>query len=302
MSLVGLKGLLGKGGGVKQADRSRNSFFLSLRIAGIYAAAGLCWIIFSDWLLHVVIEEKGQVTIFQNVKGLAFILMTALVIFLLVFLRHRRQRELEDSLHSREETLAAMLREKENLLKELHHRVKNNLQIINSLLSLQNDSIRNPEDRKIMLRGQNRVKALALLHEEPFHQQETSSADLVAFFKTLIGELHPNLESFLLLEFPKDGPRVCVPLDLAIPLGLLINEVLQNLRVGTQTDVPMSLKVTLSRPPEGILFLAILWEGMRLDQESDEGRFGLVLLEVLGSQLKATWGLDESRSRITFAF
>lgn len=128
-----------------------------------------------------------------------------------------------------ENRLRETLREKEVLVKEIHHRVKNNLQVISSLLNLQSASVVNERDREFFLESQNRVRSMALVHELLYRSHDLAHVDL----DTFIRELSRTLVDTLAI----DSVRIRVALDLesvllevenAIPIGLCINEIFTN--------------------------------------------------------------------------
>ena len=134
-----------------------------------------------------------------------------------------------DSLKVAEENFRTSLEEKELLLRELHHRVKNNMQIISSLLSLQTQHIKDERDLKIFESSQNRVKTMSLIHDELYSSQDFSHINLSEYIQ--------NLSKELLTSHIKDPGRVKLTvkveevrmeLETAIPLGLLINEIVAN--------------------------------------------------------------------------
>ena len=125
--------------------------------------------------------------------------------------------------------LKESLREKEVLLKEIHHRVKNNLQIISSLLSLQSEHIVNDYDQKIFLDSQSRIKSMAMVHEQLYQSSDLSSINIENYITSLVGSL---FNSFNIdrgsIRFILDVENIMFGVNTAIPLGLLINELLTN--------------------------------------------------------------------------
>lgn len=141
-------------------------------------------------------------------------------------------RHLESEIAERrraEVQVTASLREKEILLREIHHRVKNNLQIISALLHLQSDSVRDEESLSLFRVSQERIKAMALVHEKLYKSKDLASIDF--------GEYVENLTRHLALSYVEDPQRIAVKADAgsfaldieeAIPCGLIINELISN--------------------------------------------------------------------------
>jgi two-component sensor histidine kinase len=128
-----------------------------------------------------------------------------------------------------EEAIKKSLEEKQILLKEIHHRVKNNLQIICSLFNLQSKYIKNKQVLNILKQSQNRVRSMALIHEILYQSKDFARIDLPQYIKKLINELfiayriNPNRIS---IHLKMD--KIFISIDKAIPCGLIINELLSN--------------------------------------------------------------------------
>ena len=144
----------------------------------------------------------------------------------------QRTSELEQEIEHRkaaEATITASLHEKEILLREIHHRVKNNLQIIASLLNLQSRYVKDETSLASIRESQNRVKAMALVHEKLYQSTDISRID----FDDYVRYLGKNLLSFFDLKgkgitFTTDIHDISLDINTAIPLGLIINELISN--------------------------------------------------------------------------
>ncbi len=119
--------------------------------------------------------------------------------------------------------------EKDILLKEIHHRVKNNLQVITSLLSLQTSTIDNPEIKQLFNCSQLRINSMALIHEMLYQSGSISAINYQTYLNQLIGNLIKSFKSENSnIEYTVSAPSLFLNLDTAIPLGLLINEIITN--------------------------------------------------------------------------
>jgi PAS domain S-box-containing protein len=125
--------------------------------------------------------------------------------------------------------LKESLREKDVLLKEIHHRVKNNMQIISSLLSLQSRNIVNEYDQKIFLDSQNRIKSMAMVHEQLYKSEDLGSISIENYLNSLVVSLFNsfNIDSGS-IRFNLNVENVEFGVNTMIPLGLMINEFLTN--------------------------------------------------------------------------
>jgi PAS domain S-box-containing protein len=129
-----------------------------------------------------------------------------------------------------EEMLKASLREKEILLNEIHHRVKNNMQVISSLLKLQASASGNPELTERLNESQSRIHAMALVHEKLYGSKDFTRIDLAGYVRTLSQELfqsHKINQWKIALVVQTDG-EVYVDVNKAIPCGLILNELISN--------------------------------------------------------------------------
>ena len=128
-----------------------------------------------------------------------------------------------------EDHIRASLQEKEILLKEIHHRVKNNLQVISSLLSMQGRAIKDPDMRAKFKDSEGRVKSMALIHEKLYRSDDLAKVDYADYVQNLISYLRrtymTNAQSVTILS---DIEAVKLGVDLAVPCGLIINELVSN--------------------------------------------------------------------------
>jgi PAS domain S-box-containing protein len=128
-----------------------------------------------------------------------------------------------------EKKLKSSLREKEVLLKEVHHRVKNNLQIMSSLLRLQSKNLKNGETQKVFLESENRIKAMAIVHNKLYDSHSYDKIDFADYVKTLITNLFISLGVRTnVISYELNIPESLLNIDTAIPLGLIINELISN--------------------------------------------------------------------------
>ncbi|MGB5685927.1 MAG: histidine kinase dimerization/phosphoacceptor domain -containing protein [Candidatus Electrothrix sp.] len=126
-----------------------------------------------------------------------------------------------------EEDLKSTLLEKESLLKEIHHRVKNNMQIVASLMFLQAQNIKNQEALDILQESQDRVKSMSLVHELLYQSGNLSKVPFKEYVETLVSSLRQSYDAHDIL-FQIEAESIDLPVDIAVPCGLVVNELITN--------------------------------------------------------------------------
>ena len=192
-----------------------------------------------------------------------------------------------------EEQIRASLREKETLLKEIHHRVKNNLQVISSLLNLQSHYIKDEHSKALFREAQNRVKSMALIHEKLYQSEELANIDFGSYVKNLTAYLFrsyvvdPNLVALTV-----DVQETRLNIDKAIPCGLIINELVSNsLKYAFPHGARGEITVRLFNGDNTVVVLAVSDNGVGLPDDLNlrtADSLGLQLVSSLADQLAAT--------------
>ncbi|SNS15383.1 Two-component sensor histidine kinase, contains HisKA and HATPase domains [Humidesulfovibrio mexicanus] len=197
----------------------------------------------------------------------------------------------------REEAMAAMARslaEKEILLKEIHHRVKNNLQIVSSLLFLQMEYVSTPRDRELFAESQKRIQAMALVHEELYGAQDLSSVNMADYAPRLVERVLGGADAPVRLEC--DVADIRLPVTRSIPCGLILNELTMNavkhaFRIDKANHTAEGvLRVSLRRK-DGRLALEVADNGPGLPTDFDisaSPSLGMTLVSSLTEQLDGT--------------
>jgi len=130
---------------------------------------------------------------------------------------------------SAEEQVKTSLQEKEVMLKEIHHRVKNNLQVISSLLSLQSDSLSDESVRKVLRDSQNRVRSMAIIHQRLYQSTNLAEINFAGYIEELCSQLARSYGAVdRNIRFRNKAEDVYLGVDKAIPCGIIINELVSN--------------------------------------------------------------------------
>jgi two-component sensor histidine kinase len=185
-----------------------------------------------------------------------------------------------------------LLRQRETMLREIHHRVKNNMQVMSSLLSLQSRVAPNPAASRILEENQNRIQSMALLHEILYQSDDLSLVDFSKYIRRMMDHLFrsygaENRQIRLFTELDAVG----LELDDALPCGLVISEIISNsLRHGFPENRAGEVRVILRRESPASVLLALSDNGVGLPENLDWSTtrsLGLRLVRALAEQLRA---------------
>jgi len=193
------------------------------------------------------------------------------------------------------------LREKEVLLKEIHHRVKNNLQIISSLMSLQAQGVENEQVRSLFTEAQSRVRTISLVHESLYRYENLSKIDMGAYFESLAKEIkylfHPSSEQIDITVHARD---IRIMIEEAIPCGLIVNELLVNsLKHAFLPGEKGRIVIRVERNIDQQFVMTVSDNGAGLPETVDPSTthtLGLSLVvELVEDQLEGSWRIDRNK-------
>ena len=190
------------------------------------------------------------------------------------------------------------LLEKEVLLKEVHHRVKNNLQVISSILNLQSSYVDDPKTLEILRESQQRIKSMSFIHETIYRTSDFSRLEFMDYLKTIISNLIQSYRSAKTrIDFVSEMHSVGLNLDQAIPCGLIINELVSNaLKYAFKGRDHGTLTVKLNEE-EGVVELAVIDDGIGLPADfafEKNNSLGIQLVYALLDQLDATVKVNQT--------
>ena len=208
----------------------------------------------------------------------------------------------------REQAITAALKEKETLLKEVYHRVKNNLQVITSLLNLQQRTLPEGQARVALTESANRIRAMALVHEQLYQSGNLSSIALNNYIRDLCQRLGAaagaDPRGIVIIC---DAEPIDIGLDTAVPFGLLLNELVSNsLKHGFPEGRTGEVRVELRRLAQDMGSLSVSDDGVGLPPGMDtltSPSLGLKLVATLGAQLDGELRLESTAgTRVVFQF
>ncbi len=201
----------------------------------------------------------------------------------LIIQKENETKRLSNEVNLRTKDLKNALDEKELLLKELNHRVKNNMQTIVSLIRLQSDEIENEKLKDILLTIQNRISAMGHLHELLYKQDDINYIDVYEYFEVLIDEVRESYDSFIEIHL---DIKTKLKMEQSIYCGLIINELITNSFKYAFPDKKGNIFITLEKENENIK-LTIKDDGIGFDESKVNFSLGFTLVKTLAvSQLK----------------
>ncbi len=197
-----------------------------------------------------------------------------------------------------EEELIKSIKEKEMLLKEIHHRVKNNLMVISSLLSLQSRFIKDEEALDIFKESQNRAKSMALIHERLYRSVDLKRINFADYVRALAIELfHAYVADTSRIKLNMDLEDIFLDINTTVPLGLMVNELISNCMKHAFPDAKNGeISIGFHKINEGYI-LDISDTGVGFPEDLDfhnTKTLGLQLVNNLADQIDAKINLDRS--------
>lgn len=236
---------------------------------------------------------------FNTAIGLLFTaLLTAFILY-----RNNRQKqkantilqEQKEKINSQNITLETTLNqltaknaENELLLKEIHHRVKNNLEVVSSLLALQSAKIEDPEIQDAMLASQNRVQSMGILHQKLYQSEHLAFIEMKNYFQNLCENILDSYNETDRIEVDIDMNEIELDVDTAVPVGLIVNELLTNsLKYAFPNGKKGTIKLSLENIDKNNLTLKISDNGIgkSLDTKAKGTGFGTQLVDLLTRQI-----------------
>lgn len=238
------------------------------------------------------------------------IILIGLILFigvtLLLYKGHKDKKRINTTLLSQKGeiaqqnyTLQELLSEKEWLIKEVHHRVKNNLQIVMSLLNTQSKYIKNPGIYSALRKSQARLFAISLIHQKLYTTENSNLIDINSYIENLIHYLKESFDEDLRITYELDVDRIMLQEDQAIPVGLILNEAITNSIKHAFPNNPKQGVITIRmKSQNGHYLLSIKDNGVGLaaeDYPNSSPSMGMTLIEGLSKQLGGTLKIENNQ-------
>lgn len=256
-------------------------------------------------------EAIKQATLHEANKQKKIKYMVLVSLFLLslvtlgIYLNSKKLQKQRNIIQRQKEQIEKSLKEKETLLKEIHHRVKNNLQIISSLLNMQSEEINDPVVLATIQEGQSRVQAMSLIHQNLYQSDEIHKVnvdnylkELVAYLSDLFGAKSKNI------EVQVETIDLKFDFDTAIPLGLMVNELVANaFKYAFAEKEGGTIKVAIKALNTVDYELKVSDNGHGLAKNFDLDNLkslGLKLVSILSKQLRGSLSVKQLPNETSF--
>lgn len=214
--------------------------------------------------------------------------------------------ELKNTIAQLEDSNAKIVRsniEKETLLKEIHHRVKNNLQIVSSLLNLHANQTESEADANVFLDCQSRIKSMSIIHEQLYKKSDLSRIDAKTYVEEIARELVGSFKASDQIKLEFDLKDVYLQIDTSVPFGLILNELIVNALKHAFPDDKGSIRIELSQK-DSVCRLTIIDNGQGYDLNATNNTMGLELVDTLVTQLEGSINYESTKNgtRCTLSF
>ncbi len=238
-------------------------------------------------LLSKIQKKETENIIHLLIMGLIFLVL--LSVLLIKYNTSRRKNNLELKVKNKQISDALALNK--TLIRETHHRVKNNLQIVSSLLNMQSKFLKDPNSKQIITDSQNRIRSMSLIHQHLYKGNNLSSLESTKYFTKLLESL---LISYGLkqeeIKMRVHIESILMHIDTAIPLGLILNELISNVFKHAFRGHEKSFELSFSKTDRQSLFLTIKDNGPGIPKGFDitkSNSYGIKLIMMLLKKLKA---------------
>jgi PAS domain S-box-containing protein len=207
-----------------------------------------------------------------------------------------------------EAQIKSSLKEKETLLQEIHHRVKNNMTVISSLLKLQMNSLDNKEAKEALQDSQNRVQSMSMIHETLYRSDNLSAIDLKTYLSELGGTIFQNYSISNKVQFKVEAENITIGAKQASPVGLIVNELISNcLKYAFTDDREGEILLKLKSNNENGVELIVSDNGVGIPEAFDLQKadsLGLKLVKMLAeNQLDGSLDMESNNgTKFTIKF
>jgi two-component system, sensor histidine kinase PdtaS len=243
-----------------------------------------------------ITAQQVQLSQQRRVQWLVIGVVVLLAGFLVFGYRSYRARNKSNRL------LAAKNAENELLLKEIHHRVKNNLEVVSGLLALQSSQIDDPHTKEAMQESQNRVQSIGIVHQKLYQGTNLGAIEMKDYFLNLSESILDSFGAEKRVTIECAMEKLDVDIDTAVPLGLIVNELLTNtLKYAFPQGRDGKVLIRLEKRKDGMLHLEVSDNGVGKSGVTQGTGFGGQLVSLLTQQLSGSMR-EETKNGTTIFF
>ncbi len=241
-----------------------------------------------------VLSQKQELEDKANQQKIFIVVMAmGLLLLGLIFYNYRLKQKsskrlavLNHDLENKNTLLDKRNAENELLLKEIHHRVKNNLEVVSSLLALQSSQIDDENIKEAMQEGQNRVNSIGIVHQKLYQGENLGAIEMKDYFLNLSASILDTFGADQRIRLEVAMDKLNVDIDTAVPLGLIVNELLTNtLKYAFPEGKEGHVRIKLEQQADGILHLEVADNGTGKSGATQGTGFGSQLINLLTRQL-----------------
>ncbi len=238
-------------------------------------------------ITSLLVQKKNY-----QLYGVLIFLSIALLTTSFIYSQNKKIKLMLAELKIKNEKIASALQEKEILLKEIHHRVKNNLQIVSSLLNMQSRDVQEQTAKDALNESKNRVHSMAMIHQELYQLKNIVGINSKNYIEKLTKNLMQSYSTSCGdITLINNIEEIDLDVDTSIPLGLIINELITNsLKYAFPNKMNGKIELTLKRC-DNYLHLTVSDNGVGMDNSSSKSTnsFGLKMVRIFALKLNAEW-------------
>lgn len=249
----------------------------------------------------LLLDKVSQANYIRNlIVGIVLLLLLFLGVLIYSFREKQKNGKIiqqrNDELNSLLVDKDSLLQEKQWLLKEIHHRVKNNLQIVIGLLQRQSDYVDNVAAKDAILNSENRMRSIALIHQKLYQSEELELINMAEYLDEFISYLKDSCDPGNRLHFERDFDEIYLSVSQAIPMSLIMNEAITNsIKYAYSGDAANVIGVSLKQIDKTHNRLTVIDNGVGLPKDFDlktNDSMGMNLMRGLTKQLGGTFSIE----------
>lgn len=275
------------------AHKETTGFLSPLRITAIYLIVAALWIMFTDQMLEVFVPDVETLSQFQTYKGLFYIITTSLGLYLLI--------------KKYESQLSQSLKEKEALLQEVHHRVKNNLAVVSGFLQMQRLGTDSDIVEEALAKSETRIKSIALIHEKLYQADSLSNIDFKEYLDNLRSSVSATIKWSKEVNIQINSDPITLNVNQAVPCAIILNELITNALMHAFRENSKEKKIQVElKEREGVVLVKVEDNGKGISEKFDleeQPSMGFSIVETLIKQLQASYTINgQNGTEVTFSF